>query len=175
MSSARPTRQSRRSLVAVVISALVVLSGTPTTAQEPSASPVASPSPLTSPGSSCAPGASAAPSAPAQTPDASIAPSASPSPGACPPATVVAVQAFDLGFRPIEITIPATGSTRLVLENTGGVVHNLTVDALSIEIVASRGRSNEAVVTDPAPGTYEFYCSVSGHRQAGMVGKLIVR
>ena len=85
------------------------------------------------------------------------------------------MQAFDLGFRPTEITLPATGSTRLVLDNTGGLVHNLTVDALSIQIVASRGGSNEAVVTDPAPGTYEFYCSVSGHKLAGMVGKLIVR
>ena len=49
-----------------------------------------------------------------------------------------------------------------------------TVDALEIQIVASRGGTNEAVVTEPSPGTYEFYCSVSGHKQAGMVGKLVV-
>jgi plastocyanin len=175
MSSARPSRQSRGSGIAVVILSLVVLSGTPTSAQ--GLTLAASPSDLASPLPSCAPEPSAAPYVPGATPVAVLSPlpSGSPSPSACRSAMAVVVQAFDLGFRPTEITLPATGSMRLVLDNTGGLVHNLTVDALSIQIVASRGRSNEAVVTDPPPGTYEFYCSVSGHKLAGMVGKLIVR
>ena len=179
MSSARPSRRSRGSRVAVVICSLVVLSGSPTTAQELRPSPAASPSEVASPLPSCAPAASVEPLAPSDAPDAGLspAPSVSPSPAtsACAAAgTVVEVQAFDLGFTPTTIEVPATGSTRIVLANTGRVVHNLTVDALEIQIIASRGGSNEAVVTDPAPGTYEFYCSVSGHKLAGMVGTLVV-
>jgi nitrite reductase (NO-forming) len=179
MTSAKSSGRSRGSRVAVLICSLVVLSSAPTTAQVVTPSPAASPSQLSSPLPFCAPPASAAPVAPSETPDAGLtaAPSVSPSPaaGACAVVgTVVDVQAFDLGFTPTTIEVPASGSTRIVFANTGRVVHNLTVDALGIQIIASRGGTNEAVVTDPVPGTYEFYCSVSGHRQAGMVGTLIV-
>lgn len=100
-------------------------------------------------------------------------------PGASPqasPATeaVIEVQAFDLGFRPASIELAAAGTTRIVLHNTGAVPHNLTIDALAVRVVAARGLSSETIVTDPAPGTYEFYCSISGHREAGMVGTLVV-
>ena len=54
-------------------------------------------------------------------------------------------------------------------------MHNLTIDELGIQIVASRGRNAETTIEDPPPGTYVFYCSVSGHRQAGMVGTIIVQ
>jgi uncharacterized cupredoxin-like copper-binding protein len=105
---------------------------------------------------------------------ASALPSSAASP--CPSqATVLEVRAFDLGFDPKEIELPATGSTRIVLANDGFVTHNLTVDALAIQIVAPRGRSSQAVIADPPPGTYEFYCSVSGHKQGGMVGTLVVQ
>ena len=92
------------------------------------------------------------------------------------PATeaVIEVQAFDLGFRPASIEL-AAGTTRIVLHNTGAVPHNLTVDALQIRVVAARGLSSETSVTDPPPGTYEFYCSISGHEEAGMVGTLVVQ
>jgi uncharacterized cupredoxin-like copper-binding protein len=31
-----------------------------------------------------------------------------------------------------------------------------------------------SVTADLKPGTYDFYCPVDGHRQAGMAGKLTV-
>ena len=43
------------------------------------------------------------------------------------------------------------------------------------KVVATHGDNlAEVTVTDPPPGRYEFYCSVSGHREAGMVGTLVV-
>ena len=35
------------------------------------------------------------------------------------------------------------------------------------------GETQEIVVNAPA-GTYEYYCNVPGHKQAGMVGTLTV-
>ena len=92
-----------------------------------------------------------------------------------PAGGVVEVQAFDLGFSPTTIEIPAAGTSRVVLNNTGFVPHNLTVDALAIQVVAARGMTSEGAITDPAPGRYEFYCSISGHKQAGMVGTLVIQ
>jgi uncharacterized cupredoxin-like copper-binding protein len=34
---------------------------------------------------------------------------------------------------------------------------------------------SETITINAAPGTYDFYCSTPGHKEAGMVGKLIVQ
>lgn len=91
---------------------------------------------------------------------------------ACSP--MFAVEAGDLWFRPADVTVTSSGSSTIRLENSGRVVHNLTIDELGLEIVVTARGTGEAVLVDPVPGTYEFYCSVSGHREAGMVGTLTV-
>ena len=85
------------------------------------------------------------------------------------------VEARDLSFTPTAISLPASRPATIVLRNAGRVVHNLTIDALGIQIVASPGTTNESTLPSIPPGTYTFYCSVSGHRQAGMEGTLTVR
>ncbi len=39
---------------------------------------------------------------------------------------------------------------------------------------AMQGGSSTLEFTPSEPGEYEFYCTVAGHKEAGMVGKLIV-
>ena len=90
-------------------------------------------------------------------------------------ATSFTVEARELSFSPSELTIPASGTSTIVLHDFGALAHNFTVDELRIQIVAPPGRTGEATLLDPAPGTYQFYCSISGHKEAGMVGTLIVR
>jgi uncharacterized cupredoxin-like copper-binding protein len=92
-----------------------------------------------------------------------------------PAETVVEVQAFDLGFTPTSIELRAPGTTRIVLQNIGRVPHNLTVDALGIQVVAPRGLTSDATLIDPPPGSYQFYCSISGHKEGGMVGTFVVQ
>ena len=89
-------------------------------------------------------------------------------------ANVVTVVARDLYFDPKELVIPSEGTTVVRLEDDGVVVHNFTIDDLDVTTVAQPGGISETTIVDPLPGTYEFYCSVSGHRQAGMVGTLTV-
>ena len=45
------------------------------------------------------------------------------------------------------------------------------IDALNIVIYAAAGQMAEATVNVPV-GVYEVYCSIPGHRAAGMVGTL---
>jgi uncharacterized cupredoxin-like copper-binding protein len=107
----------------------------------------------------------------ASPPAGSCSPEASMSPA---PATGVTVTAGDLWFKPKELTISSEGPTTITLVDGGTVVHNFTVDELGILTVAQPGRSSETTIVDPPPGVYQFYCSVSGHREAGMVGTLTV-
>jgi uncharacterized cupredoxin-like copper-binding protein len=41
-------------------------------------------------------------------------------------------------------------------------------------VLTANGQTNQLEFTPTAAGTYEFWCTVPGHKEAGMIGKLIV-
>ena len=88
-------------------------------------------------------------------------------------ATAQNVTSFDIYFEPKEITIPANSDVPFTLPNDGAAAHNFSVDELGISIDLAPGSTEETVINAP-PGTYEYYCNVPGHKEAGMVGTLIV-
>lgn len=91
-------------------------------------------------------------------------------------AATVTVVARDLAFDPSEVTVSSSHGTVIQLINNGRVTHNLTIDELGVQVVVPAGGTGEVTVEGPEPGaTYQFYCSVSGHREAGMVGTITVR
>lgn len=91
------------------------------------------------------------------------------------PSGDITIEMIDVAFIPAEISIPANTDVRIVLPNAGAVVHNFNVDELGIHSEdAQPGQSAEVVINAP-PGEYRFYCSVPGHREAGMVGILRVQ
>jgi plastocyanin len=51
--------------------------------------------------------------------------------------------------------------------------HTFTIDRLHVDVGVPVGGARHTRFTAP-PGTYEYYCRVPGHRQAGMKGTLIV-
>jgi nitrite reductase (NO-forming) len=72
---------------------------------------------------------------------------------------------------PPRVEIPADRPISLRLRNIGGLEHDWSVDALTFSPNVRAGQ--EAVVELVAPtGIYEVYCSLPGHREAGMVGIL---
>lgn len=74
-----------------------------------------------------------------------------------------------------EITVKP-GDTITVVPS-GGLEHDFTVDELSIHEVLPSGSTDAVTITipeDAEPGEYVFYCSVPGHREAGMEGTLII-
>ena len=88
-----------------------------------------------------------------------------------PPATEIAVGATEFAFDPATIEVPAGGEATITLTNKGTIEHDITVDALGVLIFAKAGETTSGTVTATA-GTYEFYCSIPGHKQAGMIGTL---
>jgi uncharacterized cupredoxin-like copper-binding protein len=117
-------------------------------------------------------------SAPAATPGAE---GATPVAGATPTtgdetaaaATAVDVVSFDIYFEPSEVTIPADTDVTVNLPNEGVTPHNFSIDELGIDVDIAPGATEQVVINAPA-GEYEYYCNVPGHKQAGMVGTLIV-
>jgi uncharacterized cupredoxin-like copper-binding protein len=61
--------------------------------------------------------------------------------------------------------------------NASPVEHNLTIEEASKKVVGATPTfvgGKRSLTLKLAPGTYTFFCSVPGHRQAGMEGKLKV-
>ncbi len=98
-----------------------------------------------------------------------------------------------LAFDPPTLTVTAGKPVILTIRNIGNTDHDWTITGLPArdiksavqaghghprtgEIVGHPKPKGEVTIrfTPTQPGTYEFYCSVPGHRQAGMQGLLQV-
>jgi plastocyanin len=85
----------------------------------------------------------------------------------------VTVESYDIYFEPSELSLPADTDVTVTLPNVGVTLHNFSIDELGIDVDIAPGATEETVINAPA-GTYEYYCNVPGHKQAGMVGTLTV-
>ncbi|HYI24020.1 MAG TPA: c-type cytochrome [Thermomicrobiales bacterium] len=71
-----------------------------------------------------------------------------------------------------EITVKPGDTIQVV--NAGAIEHDFTVDDLGIHEVLSSDAVTITIPEDAEPGEYEFYCSVPGHKEGGMVGTLTI-
>jgi plastocyanin/mono/diheme cytochrome c family protein len=108
---------------------------------------------------------------PAPTTAATAEPTEAPSDGGGDSATTFDVEMVDIAFTQTELIVPANTEITINLVNNGAAVHNLHIDELGVnsgDYMA--GQSGTITFNTGAPGEYEFYCSIPGHREAGMVG-----
>ncbi len=97
-----------------------------------------------------------------------------PAPTATPQPTPagMTVEAAEFAFTPSELSLPA-GSGAITLTNKGTIEHDIKIDALGFLVHVKPGETATQTATFAA-GTYDFYCSIPGHKQAGMIGTLTV-
>jgi uncharacterized cupredoxin-like copper-binding protein len=114
---------------------------------------------------------------PGGTPAASPGASPAASPMASPAAAggdAVEVTAVDIKFEPTSLEISADTDVTITLTNDGMLQHDLVIEDTDFKTeLLDAGSSADIVVNLPA-GEYVYYCSVAGHRQAGMEGTLKV-
>jgi plastocyanin len=84
----------------------------------------------------------------------------------------IEVTAEITGFEPAEITASDGEDLAVVLTSTD-MLHDFVIDELDAHVAADRGETAEGGFRAEA-GTYTYYCSVPGHRRAGMEGTLTV-
>ncbi len=72
-----------------------------------------------------------------------------------------------------KVATAKAGKLKIVMPNESGVPHDIVIDGKGEGKVVPKGSSDFSA--DFAAGEYTFYCSVPGHRQAGMEGKLTVK
>jgi plastocyanin len=82
--------------------------------------------------------------------------------------------AIDIAYESAPDTLPA-GETEITLTNNGQALHDVTFEELGDETVAAAdgGETANGTVTLEA-GEVTYYCSVPGHREAGMEGTITV-
>ena len=82
-----------------------------------------------------------------------------------------------LKFNTTALTAKA-GKVTIDFTNSGPLAHNVTIASSRGPVLGAtptfRG-GTKSLTLNLKPGTYTFYCSVPGHRQAGMQGTLVVR
>jgi uncharacterized cupredoxin-like copper-binding protein len=105
------------------------------------------------------------------------------------PTTEINVTLTNFQFSPSSFTVPAGKEITLNANNSGAVIHNFMImnpgktagpefgdeDLPNVywKLELPPGRDSSTTFTAPEePGDYEIVCSVPGHIQAGMLGKL---
>ena len=115
-----------------------------------------------------------------------------------PTSQELTVTARDIAYAQNQLTLRAGVPTRLVFVNEGAIEHDITIPGLSAGETADAHGHQEAshdmgtmaagtvhatasvgdramVEFIPKAGTYEFACTIPGHKEAGMVGTLRVQ
>ncbi|MEW5988868.1 MAG: cupredoxin domain-containing protein [Chloroflexota bacterium] len=109
----------------------------------------------------------------------------------------ITLEASLMKFQPATLEVTAGRPVILTFINKDTVDHDFTVAEIPVtgvlvgeviehamahghsdpdlHVVALAGKSNTLEFTPTQPGTYEFTCTVAGHKEAGMVGTLVVK
>lgn len=88
----------------------------------------------------------------------------------------VIVDMSDYRFTPTVIEAPADARFTIEVRNVGKIEHDLTIEALRFKVTVKSGRSATRVLGPfPRGARYDVLCSILGHKEMGMVGRLIVR
>ncbi len=91
--------------------------------------------------------------------------------------SLAASPAGELKYNTTSLTASA-GKVSIAFTNTSPLAHNVTIESSSKQIVGATPTfqgGSKTLSLNLKPGVYKFFCSVPGHRMAGMEGTLTVK
>ncbi len=93
-----------------------------------------------------------------------------------PDAPVTHVIGNEFGYSPVSFSIEAGHAFTVMLHNEGALEHDITIEGFEemggIHLIAGEDGMNTFAIEEP--GEYTYYCTVPGHREAGMTGTLVI-
>ncbi len=110
---------------------------------------------------------------------AALAAACAPAPAAGPGGaarTDIRVVASEFKFEPGAFEVPAGARVVVTLENKGLLEHNVEIQGPGghLAVAAGPGKTQRTEYTFDQPGRYELFCSVPGHKEAGMRAEVVV-
>ena len=114
------------------------------------------------------------------------------------PSLTVTVEASEFKFTPARIELKAGQPIKITFRNKGTVEHDFSVAKIQVRsssasrsssaghdmsnmttkpdlhVSAEVGGTGTLEFTPAQSGTYEFFCTVAGHKEAGMMGSLVI-
>lgn len=92
--------------------------------------------------------------------------------GGAPVVQRVQVDFDGLRFDPAQLAV-RPGQVQVALHNGDAITHSFTIEALGVDVLLGAGES-ESATFEARPGTYTIVCTLPGHLEAGMEGRLSV-
>jgi len=84
----------------------------------------------------------------------------------------ITIMANSFSFSPGSIQAKVNEEVIIDIIATGQ--HTFTIDELGVNVILPHDEATRVRFTPAQIGTFEFYCAVPGHREAGQVGTLLV-
>lgn len=91
------------------------------------------------------------------------------------PSNDLAIEAGDLYYEPTNLAA-SPGDVTFTMRNVGAIEHDLVIEELGDQVIIGLIGAGETETSTIAleAGSYTLYCTVPGHRQAGMEATLSV-
>jgi plastocyanin len=91
-----------------------------------------------------------------------------------PTSSAIRLDALEMRYEPNRVAV-AAGDVTVTLRNVGVVIHDLRIEGAPQLMVSATAGATATGTWSLKKGRYRFYCSITGHRAAGMEGVLEVR
>lgn len=95
-----------------------------------------------------------------------------------PGVTEVTLEGGEFFWRPTTVTVRPGQRVRFRIVNKGAIAHTFVSDPVNIRETREIAPGEQLTVEWTAPtrtGSFEFWCGVPGHREAGMTGTLVIK
>lgn len=106
----------------------------------------------------------------------------------------IVIETTEMNYSPNEIVVEKNKPTTFQLINSDQIEHDIEIVNLSFKTItksthnthhhevlenvlhlhAEAQKTSETTVVINQSGTYEFYCTIPGHKESGMIGQLVV-
>jgi nitrite reductase (NO-forming) len=84
----------------------------------------------------------------------------------------LSIKMLDMGYAPVKLDVAHTGRYQINVTNTSTVPHDI-VFSNGVQLVVAPGKKASTVLDVPEAGL-SYACSLPGHKEAGMVGSIVV-